>query len=79
MRADLDDQLHDLLREVLDRPEMVMTDELSADDLDAWDSLAHIDLMVAIEETFGVRFSSDEFMTLRRVGDLHKRVRELTS
>ena len=47
-----------------------MTRDLTARKVPQWDSLGHVQLMVLIEQTFGIRFSADEVGKFRDVGDL---------
>lgn len=49
--------------------DVVVTPELSANDVEEWDSLLHISLVVAVEETFGIRFRVGEVEATRNVGD----------
>ena len=49
--------------------EVVVTPELSAQDVDEWDSLLHISLVVAVEEAFGIRFRVGEVEATKNVGD----------
>jgi acyl carrier protein len=49
--------------------EVVVTPELSAKDVEEWDSLLHISLVVAVEETFGIRFRVGEVEAAKNVGD----------
>jgi acyl carrier protein len=44
--------------------------ETSADDIDEWDSLSHIRLIVAIERAFSIKFKNSEIESLKNVGDL---------
>ena len=55
---------------VLDEPSLVLTPSTSAADVPGWDSVAHITLVVAIEQRLGVRFNTAEIEELRNVGDL---------
>jgi acyl carrier protein len=50
--------------------EVVVSPELSAKDVDEWDSLAHVSLVLAIEEEFGLRFRVGEVEAAKNVGDL---------
>lgn len=59
-----------IFRDVLDEPELVVSEELSADQVESWDSLNHVQLMVAIEREFGVRFTTTEIVELKNVGAL---------
>ena len=47
-----------------------LTPELSAKDVDGWDSLTHIRLMLTIEKAFKIKFSTSEIGKLENVGDL---------
>lgn len=49
--------------------EVVVTPELSAEDVEEWDSLLHISLVVAVEEAFGIKFRVGEVESTRNVGD----------
>ena len=60
--------LQDLFRRVFDDDELVIDAATSAADIDGWDSMAHINLIVAIEKQFGVSFSAGELAALGRRG-----------
>lgn len=49
--------------------EVVVTPHLSAKDVEEWDSLLHISLVVAVEEAFGIRFRVGEVEATKNVGD----------
>lgn len=49
---------------------LVLRDTMTADDVEQWDSLTHIDLIVAVEREFRVKFTTGEVTKLRNVGDL---------
>jgi acyl carrier protein len=66
----VDDRLQDIFRDVLNDPGLELTDGTTAAELPGWDSLAHINVLFAIEETFGVRFRTGEFGRLESIGDL---------
>ena len=57
-------------RDVLDEEELVLTEELSADDVDGWDSLTHVQLQVALEKLFGIKFTAKESLMWENVGDI---------
>ncbi len=67
---DLRDRLQDLFRDVFDDDEIVLTDALTAADVDGWDSLAHVNLMIAVELEFGVKFATAEIASMQDVGSL---------
>jgi len=64
------EQLTPIFRQVFDDEGIVITRETTADDIDAWDSLSHMNLVVAVEMTFKVRFALGELQTLKNVGHL---------
>jgi acyl carrier protein len=59
-----------LFREILDEPTLVLREDLTAADVKSWDSLNHIDLIVAVEREFGIRFTTREVTSLKNVGEL---------
>ena len=62
--------LTDVFRTVFDQPELVLRDDMTAADVENWDSLNHIDLIVAIERKFKIKFTTREITGLKTVGDL---------
>lgn len=63
-------RLNEIFCEVFDDDDIVITPELTANDVDGWDSLSHVNLIVTIESRFGIRFSQKELLTFKNVGDL---------
>ncbi len=64
------DSVTKLLRDIVDDDGVVLNDSTTAQDIPGWDSFNNINLMVAIEKTFGVRFKTHEIEGLRNVGEL---------
>jgi acyl carrier protein len=58
-----------VFREQFDDDQLEIWDEMSPRDLPAWDSLMHVKLLIALEEEFGVQFTTAEAAELRSVGD----------
>ena len=56
--------------EELEVDDLVLTDETTADDVEEWDSLSHVQLVVALEKSFGIKFTSREILSWDNVGDL---------
>jgi acyl carrier protein len=64
------DTLTQIFRDVLDDDELVLKRELTAKDVDGWDSLTHIRLLVTIERKFSIKFTLPEVRELKNVGEL---------
>ncbi len=62
--------LTEVFRQVFDDPEIVLSPEMTADDVEGWDSLSHINLIVAVESRFNIRFKQKEVLSFKNVGDL---------
>lgn len=56
----MNERVRHILGVVLDMPEQQIDEGLSAEDASNWDSIRHLNLVMALEEAFGVSFSSDE-------------------
>ena len=69
-RKDILEKLNEIFCEVLDVEKLVLTEDMSADDIEEWDSLANIQLVVAIEKAFKVKISSIEIRGWENVGDM---------
>ena len=63
-------ELNGVFREVFDDNQLVVTRETSANDIDIWDSIAHMILITAVEQKFGIKFALGELPTLQNVGDM---------
>lgn len=71
---EMGNRLNLVFREVFDDDEIHVTPEMTADDIDGWDSLSHVNLILAIESTFGIRFSQKELLKFNNVGDLMRAI-----
>lgn len=63
-------QIQDIFRDVLDDEEIVLDELSTANDVEGWDSLSHIQLIVAIEKYFKIKFTSKEILSWKNVGEL---------
>lgn len=59
-----------IFRDVLDNDSIVLLRETTAEDVEEWDSLAHINIIVAIEKEFKIKFDLIDIKPLKNVGDL---------
>jgi acyl carrier protein len=62
-------EVQEICREVFENPDLVITETTTADDVQHWDSLNHLNIVVAAEQRFGVRFRTSEVEGLKNVGD----------
>ena len=63
-------KLTNVFHEVFDNDDINLSPKMTSNDLEEWDSLAHVRLIVAVEEAFGVRFAAGEGTVLKDVGHL---------
>ncbi|MDR2847912.1 MAG: acyl carrier protein [Bacteroidales bacterium] len=59
-----------IFRDILDDGNIKLTEETTADDVEEWNSLTHIQLIVAIEKHFKIKFSSNEILSWKNVGEM---------
>lgn len=69
-RNDVLSQLQEIFRDTLDNEELVLAFETTASDVEGWDSLTHIHLVVSIEKHFKVRFTSKEIQSWKDISEL---------
>ena len=63
------DVLNGVFQRVFDDDTIQIFDAMTANDLDGWDSLSHVHLVVAVEKQFNVKFRTAEVTSLKNVGD----------
>jgi acyl carrier protein len=63
-------QVNTIFRNVLENDKLAIKDETTGDDVEEWDSLTHLQLVVAIEKHFNVRFTSSEIINFSNVGEM---------
>jgi acyl carrier protein len=64
------EKLNPIFRQVFEDDDIIVKRETTSDDIDAWDSLSHINLVMAIEMEFKIRFALGELQSLKNVGHL---------
>jgi len=68
--SDILKQVNDIFIELLEEDHLILTAETTAEDVEDWDSLNHIHIVVAIEKHFGIRFNSKEIQSWDNVGEM---------
>jgi acyl carrier protein len=68
--SDLQEQVQDVFRGVFGDSSLVISRETTAKDVDGWDSMMHVTLLIAVEKRFHIRFAVAEMGNLTNVGEL---------
>jgi acyl carrier protein len=63
-------RLNEIFRDVFEDGDLRVDEETTAQDVEGWDSLMHVTLIINVEKTFGFRFRSSEVASLKNVGEL---------
>ena len=69
-RSDILKRVEEIFREELEIEDLELNDETTAEDVEGWDSLSHVQLVAVMEDAFGIEFSSREILSGDNVGDL---------
>lgn len=72
---EIKERLQEIFRDVFDEEDLEIREDMSAKDIDDWDSLAQINLIVAIEKEFGVKFNLEEISKLKNIGEMLEQIR----
>jgi acyl carrier protein len=68
-RAEILSKVGHSIASILDQPNLVVTMRTTAEDIEGWDSFNHVNIVVAIESEFGIKFNAAEVEQLRAVGE----------
>lgn len=69
-REEVYEVLNGVFRDVFDDDSIVVNDNTTADDIEDWDSLEHINLIAAVEQEFGIKFNMGQVVTMKNVGEM---------
>ena len=64
------EKLNSIFCEVFDDETLLINPEMTANDVDGWDSLSHMNLIVAVEQKFKIKFTQKELLSFKNIGDL---------
>lgn len=73
------EQLNTIFQTVFDDNTIQISPEMTANDIDGWDSLSHINLITAVEAKFKIRFTQKELLTQKNIGDLYNMIATKTA
>lgn len=73
------EKLQEIFRDLFDDDEIELFDEMTAYDIEDWDSLMHINLIADIERTFGITFKTEEVVGTKNVGEFIRLIESKTS
>ncbi|PWU14624.1 MAG: acyl carrier protein [Verrucomicrobia bacterium] len=70
LHTEIHQKLTSVFRDVFDNPALEISEATTAKDVEGWDSITHVNLIVAVEEAFGTSFTTKDVKGLTNVGDL---------
>ena len=69
-KEEIYERLNKVFRDIFDDESIVVKPETTSADIEDWDSLEHINLIVAVEQEFGMKFNMNEVTTMKNVGEM---------
>ena len=78
-REEIYERLNKVFREILDDDSIELHDETTADDVEGWDSFEHINLIVGVEDEFGIKIPMGKIVSMKNVGELVDIIVELSA
>lgn len=74
----ISDKLKSTILKELKLDEFEITEEMTADQVPGWDSLSHLNVILAVEQDFNIRFNSYELLKLKNIGELQSLINSKT-
>ena len=71
------EKLTPVFQDILDDDDLKLHPALNANDVETWDSMSNVHLMLTVERTFGIRLSAGQVASLENVGDLVQLIQKL--
>lgn len=69
-KEEIVERLTEIFRKVFNEKELVLKDEMTANDVETWDSLTHMLMITDVENEFGIKFKLKDLNKMKQVGDL---------
>lgn len=69
-RNEIIEKLTPIFRQVFSEESLVLNDEMTANEVENWDSLTHMQMVTAVEKAFGIKFKLKDLNKMKKVGDL---------
>lgn len=77
--AEIKQKTNEIFRRVFEDTSLEIHDEMSAKDVDKWDSLSHLTMISEVEKAFGVKFKLKELVSMKNVGDMLRLIESKTT
>ncbi len=78
-KEEIYERLNEVFRDVFDDESIEVNERTTSADIEDWDSLEHINLIVAVENEFGIKFNMKEVTTMKNVGEMVEIIRSRIS
>ena len=78
-KEEIYERLNEVFRDVFDDESIEVNESTTSADIEDWDSLEHINLIVAVENEFGIKFNMKEVTTMKNVGEMVEIIRSRIS
>ncbi len=69
-KEEIYEKLNEVFQDVFDDDEIKVNEQTTSNDIEDWDSLEHINLIVAVEKEFGIKFNMNEVTSMKNVGEM---------